>query len=57
MIPVAEVRALRAEWQLRDDIIEKDFALGWILAAIAADPTSRPPAASSAEPSRGRWNW
>lgn len=38
MIPVAEIRALRAEWQLRDDIIEKDFALGWILAAIAADP-------------------
>ncbi len=37
MIPAAEVRALRAEWQLRDDIIEKDYALGWILAAIAAD--------------------
>ncbi|MGH2964774.1 MAG: nucleotidyl transferase AbiEii/AbiGii toxin family protein [Solirubrobacterales bacterium] len=31
------MRTLRAEWQLRDDIIEKDYALGWILAAIAAD--------------------
>jgi predicted nucleotidyltransferase component of viral defense system len=30
------VRALRAEWSLRDDIIEKDYALGWLLAAIAA---------------------
>lgn len=37
MIPVAEVRALRAEWSLRDDIIEKDYALGWLLAAIGAD--------------------
>lgn len=37
MIPVGEVRALRAEWSLRDDIIEKDYALGWLLAAIAAD--------------------
>ena len=38
MIPVAEIRALRAEWQLRDDVIEKDYALGWLLAGIAADP-------------------
>lgn len=37
MIPAAEVRALRAEWSLRDDIIEKDYALGWILAGIAAE--------------------
>lgn len=36
MIPVAEVRALRAEWSLRDDIVEKDYALGWLLAAIGA---------------------
>ncbi len=39
MIPVGEIRALRAEWQLRDDIIEKDYVLGWLLAGIAADPT------------------
>lgn len=37
MIPVGEIRALRAEWSLRDDVIEKDYALGWMLAAIAAD--------------------
>lgn len=37
MISAAELRALRAEWQLRDDVIEKDYALGWMLAAIAED--------------------
>lgn len=37
MIPVAEIRALQAEWQLRDDVIEKDYALGWLLAGIAED--------------------
>lgn len=37
MISIAEVRALRAEWSLRDDVIEKDYTLGWLLAAIAAD--------------------
>lgn len=42
MIPQAEVLALRAEWQLRDDIIEKDYALGWILAGIATDPDLSP---------------
>lgn len=38
MIPVQEIRALAAEWQLREDVIEKDYVLGWLLAAIAADP-------------------
>lgn len=38
MIPVREVLGLRDEWQLRPDVIEKDWALGWILAAIAAEP-------------------
>lgn len=38
MIPVAEIRALQAEWQLREDVIEKDYALGWLLAGIASDP-------------------
>ena len=37
MIPVAEIRALQAEWQLRDDVVEKDYALGWLLTAIAED--------------------
>ena len=39
MIPVGEIRALRAEWQLRDDVLEKDYVLGWLLAGIGADPT------------------
>lgn len=38
MIPLAELRALSAEWQLRLDVVEKDYALGWLLAAIAEDP-------------------
>ena len=38
MIPQAEVLALRAEWGLRDDVIEKDYVLGWLLAAIASEP-------------------
>lgn len=38
MIPLAELRALSAEWLLRLDVVEKDYALGWLLAAIADDP-------------------
>jgi predicted nucleotidyltransferase component of viral defense system len=35
MIPSREILALRGEWQLRADVIEKDWALGWLLAGIA----------------------
>ena len=38
MIPSREILALRDEWQLRSDVIEKDWALGWLLAGIAAHP-------------------
>ena len=38
MIPSREVLALRDEWRLRTDVIEKDWALGWMLAGIAAQP-------------------
>src|SRR5680860_1362204 len=38
MIPHAEILALRGEWSLRADVIEKDYALGWMLAAITAAP-------------------
>ncbi len=38
MIPHDEILALRGEWLLRDDVIEKDYVLGWLLAAIAAQP-------------------
>lgn len=36
MIPHDELLALRGEWRLRDDVIEKDYVLGWILAGIAS---------------------
>jgi hypothetical protein len=35
VIPKAEVLALGAEWQLDVGVIEKDYVLGWLLAAIA----------------------
>ena len=38
MIPTREILDLRNEWQLRADVIEKDYTLGWMLAAIAAHP-------------------
>lgn len=38
MIPAREILALRDEWSLRADVIEKDWALGWVLAGIAAHP-------------------
>lgn len=38
MIPHAEILALRDEWGLRDDVVEKDYALGWLLGAIASQP-------------------
>lgn len=41
MIPQAEVRALAGEWQLRMDVVEKDYVLSWMLAAIAKDPDLR----------------
>jgi predicted nucleotidyltransferase component of viral defense system len=39
VIPHAEILALRAEWGLRDDVIEKDYVLGWLLAGIAEHPS------------------
>ena len=41
MIPKAELLALRGEWSLSDEVIEKDYVLGWLLAGIAADPVLR----------------
>lgn len=38
MISKAEVLALAAELQLQPNVIEKDYALGWLLAGIAAHP-------------------
>lgn len=41
MIPQAEILALRGEWGLRDDVIEKDYVLGWLLAAIGGRKNQR----------------
>ena len=41
MIPKGEILALRGEWSLSEEIIEKDYVLGWLLAGIAAEPALR----------------
>ena len=38
MIPKEEIMALATELQLQVHIVEKDYALGWLLAGIAAHP-------------------
>lgn len=37
MISVAEIRELGVEWQLREDVVEKDYVLGLLLSAIVGD--------------------
>ena len=37
MIAKQELMRLRGEWQLDVGVIEKDYVLGWVLAAIAAE--------------------
>jgi predicted nucleotidyltransferase component of viral defense system len=41
VITRAEVLALRGEWQVAAEVIEKDHALGWLLAGIAQEPRLR----------------
>jgi hypothetical protein len=41
LITAQEILALRSEWSLRADVIEKDYVLGWMLAAIAGDEELR----------------
>ncbi|MEK6563486.1 MAG: nucleotidyl transferase AbiEii/AbiGii toxin family protein [Candidatus Omnitrophota bacterium] len=38
MITNQELRNLVTEWQLRDDVIEKDYVIGWLLWGIGSDP-------------------
>ncbi|MCI0723045.1 MAG: nucleotidyl transferase AbiEii/AbiGii toxin family protein [Acidobacteria bacterium] len=40
MITVQDIRDRAAEWQLRVDIVEKDYVLGWLLAGIASHPVT-----------------
>jgi Nucleotidyl transferase AbiEii toxin, Type IV TA system len=39
VIAKQELLQLRGEWQIDVGVIEKDYLLGWVLAAIAADTT------------------
>lgn len=38
MISHQEIKNLVAEWGLREDIIEKDYVIGWLLWGISAEP-------------------
>lgn len=38
MIGKQDILDRAAEWQLRPDIVEKDYVLGWLLAGLAASP-------------------
>ena len=38
MIAKRELESLSAQWNVRLDVIEKDYALGWLLAGIAQHP-------------------
>lgn len=41
MIRKQDIIERAAEWHLRPDIVEKDYVLGWVLAAIAGSPQLR----------------
>ena len=38
MITALDIRERAGEWGLSPDVFEKDYVLGWLLAAIGADP-------------------
>jgi len=38
MIPRAELQERQAEWGLTEEVVEKDYVLGWLLWGIGADP-------------------
>lgn len=40
MIRIQDIRDRAAEWQLRVDIVEKDYVLGWLLAATGSHPVA-----------------
>ena len=41
MISARDLRARVAEWGLREDVVEKDYVLGWVLAGIGTEPALR----------------
>lgn len=40
MIAKQDILDRAGEWGLRPDIVEKDYALGWLLSAFASDPVT-----------------
>lgn len=38
MIPRAELQERQAEWGLTEEVVEKDYVLGWLLSGIGSDP-------------------
>lgn len=41
MVPRAALQARAAEWGLAEEVIEKDYVLGWLLWGIGSDPVLR----------------
>ena len=41
MISERDLRDRVAEWKLRDDVVEKDYVLGWVLAGVGSEPVLR----------------
>ena len=38
MIPRTALQARMSEWGLTEEVVEKDYVLGWLLAGIGAHP-------------------
>ncbi len=41
MITTRDLRDRVAEWALRDDVVEKDYVLGWVLSGVGSEPALR----------------
>jgi hypothetical protein len=41
MISKQDILDRAIEWQLRPEVVEKDYILGWVLAALASRPEMR----------------
>jgi predicted nucleotidyltransferase component of viral defense system len=41
MISKQDILDRATEWQLRPEVVEKDYILGWVLAALASHPETR----------------
>src|SRR4249920_3274414 len=42
MIRKDQILERAREWQLRPEVVEKDYVLGWLLASVAADAEAGP---------------